>query len=75
MSSAGADRVLKKQAHFDQYLGAEVEVKLYRPREGRKEYVGLLRSFHDGNVTLEVNGIPVAFEKKEIALVRLYVSF
>ena len=75
VSSAGADRALKKPEHFDQFLGAEVEVKLYRPRDGRKEYVGLLRDHKDGNVTLDVNGTPTAFEKKEIALVRLYVSF
>ena len=75
VSSAGADRVLKKAEHFDRFLGAEVEVKLYRPRDGRKEHVGLLRSWADGNVTIEVGGIPTAFEKKEIALVRLYPRF
>ena len=75
VSSAGADRVLKKPEHFDHFLGAEVEVKLYRPRDGRKEHVGLLRSWADGNVTLEIGGIPTAFEKKEIALVRLYPRF
>ena len=75
VSSAGADRVLKKPEHFDRFLGAEVEVKLYRPRDGRKEHVGLLRSWADGNVTLEIGGIPTAFEKKEIALVRLYPRY
>ena len=57
VSSAGADRVLKKPDHFAQFLGAEVEVKLYRPRDGRKDHVGLLRAFEDGNVTLEVGGL------------------
>ena len=75
VSSAGADRVLKKPEHFQQYLGGEVEVKLYRPREGRKSLVGLLRAYEDGDVTLEVGGTPVALEKKEIALVRLYPRF
>ena len=75
VSSAGADRVLKKPEHFIQFQGAEVEVKLYRPRDGRKEYVGLLRAHSDGNVTLDVGGTPMAFEKKEIALVRLYPRF
>ena len=45
VSSAGADRVLKKPEHFAQFLGAEVEVKLYRPREGHKDFVGLLRAY------------------------------
>lgn len=75
VSSAGADRVLKKPEHFTQFQGQEVEVKLYRPRDGRKEYVGALKSYADGGVTLAVGGAPMSFEKKEIALVRLYPRF
>ena len=73
VSSAGADRALKKPEHFARFLDAEVEVKLYRPRDGRKEFVGRLRSFEGGNVTLEVNGADIVFAKQEIALTRLYV--
>ena len=32
VSSAGADRVLKKPEHFAQFQGAEVEVRLYRAK-------------------------------------------
>ncbi len=73
VSSAGADRALKKPEHFARFLGEEVEVRLYRPREGRKESVGLLRNFEDGAVTLEIGGRETVFTKQEIALVRLYL--
>ena len=75
VSSAGADRVLKTPEHFAHFMDAEVEVKLYRPRDGRKEFVGLLRSYENGDVAVEVGGQPMTFEKKEIALVRLYPRF
>lgn len=75
VSSAGADRTLKKPEHFAQFLGSEVEVKLYRPREGRKEFVGLLKACEDGGVTLDVDGKEVSFSKEETALVRLYPGF
>ena len=75
VSSAGADRVLKKPEHFAQEQGHEVEVKLYRPRDGQKDFVGMLQSWRDGDVTLDVGGEPITFEKKEIALVRLYPRF
>ena len=75
VSSAGADRVLKKPEHFARFQGQEVEVKLYRPRDGRKDFVGALQSWRDGDVTLDVGGEPITFEKKEIALVRLYPRF
>ena len=73
VSSAGLDRALKKPEHFAAFQGAEVEVKLYRPREGRKEFVGLLKGFEDGAVTLEIDGSEIGFTKQEIALVRLYL--
>ena len=43
VSSAGIDRVLRHPEHFTAFLGSEVEVRLYRPMEGRKDHVGLLR--------------------------------
>ena len=73
VSSAGADRALKKPEHFEQFQGSEVEVRLYRPREGRKEFVGRLQNYQDGAVTLEINGDETVFTKQEIALVRLYL--
>ena len=75
VSSAGADRVLKKPEHFARFSGQEVQVRLYRPREGQKDFVGLLRAYADGDVTLEVGGAPMEFAKKDIALVRLYPRF
>lgn len=73
VSSAGADRVLRKPEHFAAYLGSEVEVKLYRAREGRKELVGTLAAFEDGRVTLQTSGGELTLEKQDIAQVRLYV--
>ena len=75
VSSAGADRVLKKPEHFARFQGSEVEVRLYRARDGRKDFVGLLQSWQDGDVVLEVGGQPMSFEKKEVAQVRLYPRF
>ncbi len=76
VSSAGADRVLKKEAHFQQFLNNEVELKLYRSKDGQKEWVGFLKTWDNGDVTLEVGeNTLVTFEKKEVAQVRLYPRF
>ena len=75
VSSAGADRVLKTPEHFEQFMNTEVEVKLYRPREGRKEFVGLLKRYENGDVSIDINGQSADFTKQEIALVRLYPRF
>ena len=75
VSSAGIDRVLKKPEHFAQFIGSEVEVKLYRPVEGRKDHVGVLMAYDGGNVTVGLAGTETTFEKTDVAQVRLYVRF
>ena len=73
--SAGLERVLKRPSDFAQFMGAPVLVRLYRPRDGRKEFAGTLSGYDDGRVTVTVNGTPIIFEKSEVALVRLRVEF
>ena len=75
VSSAGADRPLKRPEHFRQCLGAQVEVRLYRALEGRKEYVGILAGYEAGNVTLQMETGAQTFLKQDVAQVRLYVTF
>ena len=76
VSSAGADRALKKPEHFQRYLGEQVDVRLYRAREGRKELTGALKSYDGGDVVLELpGGAEAALEKEDVAQVRLHVSF
>jgi ribosome maturation factor RimP len=71
VSSAGLDRVLRKPEHFEACKGKLVDVKLYRPMNGRKEYTGTLNEFVDGNLTVDDK----LFEKKDVAQVRLHVTF
>ncbi len=73
--SAGCERVLKRPSDFQQFLGAQVLVKLYGPRNGRKEYVGTLKNYDNGTLTLDANGEEMVFEAQETAQVRLYVEF
>lgn len=73
VSSAGADRALKKPEHFAAFLGSEVEVRLYRPQEGRKDWVGQLTAYQDGDVTIAAPTGEKTFGKKDVAQVRLYV--
>ena len=74
VGSAGADRELKRPQDFEQFMGSEVEVRLYRPRDGSKRFVGTLAAYEDGAVTLVQNGQQLRFEKDQVAQVRLYVT-
>ncbi len=71
VSSAGLERTLKLPAHFQRFLGENVEVKLYKPLDGAKLYSGTLSAYENGGVTLDIGGKAVAFTKEQIASVRL----
>ena len=77
VSSAGAERALKRPGDFAQFMGSPVLVKLYRALEGQKEIPGVLTAYdpESGAVTVEAGGASRTFEKKDVALVRLRVEF
>lgn len=69
--SAGIERPLKRPGDFEKFMGADILLKTYSPRGGRKEFPGVLAGYEDGAVSVTVNGETLRFEKQEIALVRL----
>ena len=75
VSSAGAERVLKRPGDFERFLGSDVAVKLYQPIDGSKQYVGKLVGYEGGDVTIEINGRSRTFVKSTVAQVRLHITF
>ena len=75
VSSAGAERPLKRASDFARFLGSPVTVRLYKNRDGRNEFAGDLAGYEDGAVLLKVGEETLRFEKGDVALVRLRVDF
>ena len=75
VSSAGAERPLKRPGDFARFMGSPVLVRLYRAQEGRKEFAGYLAGYEDGNIAITVGERTLAFPKAEVALCRLRVEF
>ena len=73
--SAGLERQLKRPSDFAQFMGSSVSVKLFRPVNGAKEFVGTLTGYENGAVTIETAGTTQTFQKNEVAQVRLHVEF
>ncbi len=72
VGSPGVERELTKDWHFERYLGAPVQVRLYRPVDGARDFTGKLSGYADGTVSLELEGgIEMTFAKNEAAYVRL----
>lgn len=75
VSSAGAERQLKRPSDFEKFLGSPVLLKTYQNRDGRKEFPGVLKEYDGGAVVLEVGKQELRFEKNEVAMVRLRIVF
>ena len=75
VSSAGAERVLKRPGDFEKFLGSPVLVKLYKARDSRKEFPGHLVRYDNGDITITVGGKDLTFPKAEVALCRLRIEF
>ena len=74
VGSAGAERELKRPGDFQQFMGSEVEVRLYQPLNGSKAFVGTLSGYDNGDVSILAGKENMSFQKAQIAQVKLHVS-
>jgi ribosome maturation factor RimP len=56
VSSPGFDRILRKRAHFDRFIGERIFAELKLPINGRRRYVGVLKSIAGDAIVVEVDG-------------------
>ncbi len=75
VSSPGLGRPLKKDKDFKRSIGEEVEIKLYKAMNKRKDFRGFLTAFDADTITIEEDEQEIVFNRKEIALVRLAFDF
>lgn len=76
VSSPGLDRALKKDRDFVRYQGRDVDLKLYKPLNGCKQFEGeLVGLTEDNNIKIIVNGKEMEFNRKDVAIVRLAIKF
>ncbi|MBO4872270.1 MAG: ribosome maturation factor RimP [Lachnospiraceae bacterium] len=76
VSSPGLLRPFKKDKDFTRNLGEEVEIHLFQPQEGAKDYIGCLKSFDKDSVTiLFEDEVEASFARSNIALIRKYIDF
>ncbi len=75
VSSAGAERALKRPGDFERFIGEQVEVRHYQPVLGAKSHVGTLAArSEDGTVTIVVKGESMSFPSAQVAQVRLRMT-
>jgi len=76
ISSPGIERELTRPEHFEYLMGEMIAVKLFRPKDGKKEIIGTLSGYSDGIISIidqEENEVNIS--EKEAVSTRLYFDF
>lgn len=75
VSSPGLDRPIKTKDDYRRNLGKEVEVKLYAPIDGKKQFEGFLTSYDDESVLIKMEDGDMTFKQKDISMMRQVIKF
>ena len=72
--SPGLDRPIKTPEDFARSEGEEVEVRLFKPIDGKKSFQGTLAGLQNGQILLDTLEGQREFPQKAVALVKRLIS-
>ena len=68
--SPGIERELSRPEHYKKVLGEKIKLRLFKARDGVKEFTGILENF-DSEITLKTENDTLTFTLNEIAKANL----
>jgi ribosome maturation factor RimP len=71
VSSPGFDRILRTRAHFERFVGERIFAELKLPMDGRRRFVGKLKSVAADAIVVEVDGKAHSLPLERIQKARL----
>ena len=71
VSSPGFDRILRTRAHFERFVGQRIFAELKLPIDGRRRFVGVLKSIAGETIVMEVDGMAHSVPLERIQKARL----
>lgn len=75
VSSIGIDRPLKKDKDFQRNIGKKLDIRLYAPMDGKKEFAGELVSFGEESFIVKTDKGEKEIARKACALIRPHIDF
>lgn len=75
VSSPGLDRALRKDRDFIRHIGDKIEISTFKPLNGKKKIVGILKYLQDGMISIDVDGDEMNIPRDQTKQVRLYLDF
>lgn len=75
VSSTGVEKQIRKEKHLQENIDEMINVKLFKPINNSKEYVGVLKKFDDETIYLDVDNEIIELERKNISLIKKYYDW
>lgn len=69
--SPGLERELTRDEHYEVMVGEKIKIKLYKAKDGVKEFSGVLKSGNKEKVILTTENSELEFARSEISFCRL----
>ena len=69
VSSAGLEKTLRLDKHFENNIGNKIRISLYKPINNSKNVIGILKDYDDEKVIVESDEI-IEINKNDISLIK-----
>lgn len=69
VSSPGVERVIRKDTQLQENIGTNVEINLFKPINGSKQYQGILKEFNNEEIIIEKDNL-INIPRKNISLIK-----
>ena len=72
ISSPGVERELKRDSHFESFIGFPVMMRTIRPIDGVRDFNGTLKAYENKKITVALqDGSDITLDKKDTVYVKL----
>lgn len=69
VSSAGLEKTLRLDKHFENNIGNKIQISLYKPINNSKNVIGILKDYEDEKVIVESDEI-IEINRNDISLIK-----
>lgn len=75
VSSTGVEKMIRKEKHLKENIGEIIILKLFKPINNSKEYIGKLKSYDNTTLTIELDNEDLEIERKNISLIKKFFDW
>lgn len=75
VSSTGIERIIRKDEHLKKNIDDVISIKLFKPIDGKKEFIGKLIEFNENEIKINIDNKELIINRKDISLMKKYYEW